>query len=180
MRSQPLSAAVHKLERSMRFLRWFYIAVIPIYFVVPIWIGGWPAHESFVSSNPLAAPLTVTAALTVVFGKVVGRMALPGGRLWRLFAAPSINAPGTEKYSSEAGLTPEERRLASMAPAAFTVFIVEIACYEAVALYGMVLALVCRKPMPAIPFQLAAIILIWTVPPNLDRFFDGAGSTATM
>lgn len=152
-----------------------------MYFVFVVAMNGWPARQSLVSSNPLAAFLTVTAAAvsTVTFGKVIGRLALPGGRLWYFFET-STNTPAMKRsvrVDPTQPLSDEERRLAAGAPTAFTVFMVEIASYEAIALYGIVLAFIARNPMAVVPFGLASFLLIWTVPSNLDQFFDRARNT---
>lgn len=181
MRSQALSAAVQKIERIIRVLRWLYLAAVPAYFVFIVAKVGWPLHQSLVSSNPMAGPLTVTAVLAAIVGKIIGRLALPGGVLWRF--SETRGDTGVMKSSTEVDqtvvLSSEDRRLALAAPTAFIVFTVEIACYEAIALFGVVLAFVAHNPMGAVPFGLAAIVLMWTVPPNLDRFFEAAAGTAT-
>jgi hypothetical protein len=168
MRSPELSTAVRPTERLLRVLRLVYVGAIPLYAIVLLATsGGWPAPgNAWFPYSPMTLPITILAAMTVISSRSVSKSMLSDGALERMLS--------TEASSSVPGLTPEEQKLAALAPKLVVPFIVEFAFYEAVALYGLVLGFLSHSLLLFLPFGVVAIGLLLSLPVSLDPLLDRA------
>ena len=168
MRSPGLSTAVRPTERLLRVLRRVYLGAIPLYAIVLLATsGGWRAPgNAWFPYSPMTLPITIVAAITVISSRSVRRSMLSDGALERMLS--------TEAGSSVPGLTPEEQKLAALAPKLVVPFIVEFAFYEAVALYGLALGFLSHSLPLFLPFGVVAIGLLLSLPVSLDPLLDRA------
>ena len=120
MRSAELSAAVRPTERLLQVLRLVYVGAIPLYAIVLLATsGGWPAPgNAWFPYSPMTLPLTLGAAITLISSRSVRRSMLSDGALERMLS--------TEASSSVPGLTPEEQKLATLAPKLVAPFVVSL------------------------------------------------------
>jgi len=114
----------------------------------------------------MTLPITIVAAITVISSRSVSRSMLSDAALERLLS--------TEASSSVPGLTPEEQKLAALAPKLVVPFIVEFAFHEAVALYGLALGFLSHSLPLFLPFGVVAIGLLLSLPVSLDPLLDRA------
>jgi len=168
MRSAELSTAVRPTERLLQVLRLVYLGAIPLYAIVLLATsGGWPAPgNAWFPYSPMTLPLTLGAAITLISSRSVRRSMLSDGALERMLS--------TEASSSVPGLTPEEQKLAALAPKLVVPFVVEFAFYEAVALYGLALGFLSHSLALFLPFGVVAIGLLLSLPVSLDPLLDRA------
>ena len=77
-----------------------------------------------------------------------------------------------ERLKTIKTLTPLEMKATGLAGIYFTALILSLAMNEAVALFGMMLAILEQRPEPVIPFAAAALALNGLVFPRLYQFVD--------
>ena len=167
MRFPGLSTAVRPTERLLRVLRLVYVGAIPLYALVLLATSGWHAHgNAWFPYSPMTLPITIVAAITVIFSRFVRRSMLSDAALQRMLSS--------EASSSLPGLTAEEQKLAALAPKLVVPFVVEFAFCEAVALYGLALGFLSHSLPLFLPFGAVAIGLLLSVPVSLDPLLDRA------
>lgn len=69
-------------------------------------------------------------------------------------------------------LTPLETKVVGLSGMYFTTMLISLAMNESVALFGMLLAILERRPEPIIPFAVAGIILNLIIFPRFSQFVD--------
>jgi hypothetical protein len=160
MWSPELSTAIRPTERLLRVLRLVYVGAIPLYAIALLATSGPAPGNAWFPYSPMTLPITIVAAITVISSRSVSRSMLSDGALERMLS--------TEASSSVPGLTPEEQKLAALAPKLVVPFIVEFAFYEAVALYGLALGFLSHSLALFLPFGVVAIGLLLSLPVSLD------------
>lgn len=167
MRSPRLSAAVRGTERVMRIAHSTYIAAVPGYAVFLLCLFGWPTRSDATwPRNPMTVPVVVLSIISAILMQLVSKIVLSDFSLRRMLA--------TEPAGETDDLSPQERRLVSIAPAFFVPFLAQLALGEAIALFGVVLGCFSHSILPFLPFGGLSLALLLRVPPSLDPFFERA------
>jgi hypothetical protein len=186
MISRELQQAVAPRARTLNVLWGAFLAATVIYVgVVMLALAGTtPATPAEPAAGTPPDPRLVTAVLAAMAVAVAAgsffapRLLLSG----RKGLSPAISGAGSAPTAAEtaaASRLPEsERTLLGHLPAYQTTLIVVWAMREAIAVFGVIAAILTRQPTVVVPFAVAALALLALARPRVTAFLDGAGRSA--
>jgi hypothetical protein len=179
MQSPAFSALAAPMEKVRRVI-WLAFNAATLLYVAMAWamFGAGRPIGAIVPDHPLAVPLIVLALLTTLFARRIGALAMPERRLREIVARdpdpqalarnPQTHQIDQVRLQKIVSLAPHEQRLLAAVSALFVPFIVQMACNESIALYGLVLSFVTRSFPPVLPFAALALALNLNVSPKLE------------
>jgi hypothetical protein len=132
--------------------------------------------------NSLRLALYLIAGSTAVLSLLLRSRSLSEGRIYdKLKEEVDPQALATNSETGEIdqerlkiikSLTPLEMKAAGLSGMYFTTMLISLAMNEAVALFGMLLAVLERRPEPVIPFAVAGLALNLLIFPRFTQFID--------
>ncbi len=174
MLSPELRQAIAPRAQRMNLLWGAFLAATVFYVALAMFaVGG--AEPVADGATPPLDPWLLTAVLgAAAVGAAAGsfllpRLLLPAGRPPKLTAAGSRQGP----TAAAAHLPPSERELLELLPAYQTTMVITWAMREAVAVFGVVAAILTRQPAIAVPFAAVAFALLALARPRVVGFLEG-------
>ncbi|MGA9724505.1 MAG: hypothetical protein WBQ86_18740 [Candidatus Binatus sp.] len=160
MQSDTFRSRVKRTETAHRVIWLAFIAAVPVY--VAVATGSLVRLPSVRHPAPISFTISIVilSLLTAVLAPFVSSLLLPDSRLRQLL---------NRQPDPQASISPDEQRLLAIFPACFPGFLVRLALNEAIALYGLVLAVISRSFVAVLPFALVSFALNWMVPLPLDE-----------
>ena len=172
MPSSGFNAVIAPRARNLNVI-WFAFLAAPFLYTIVGWVatrGGRPATGIDVPVGLLQVVLLLAATVLTLASYVYPRRALAEARLRRLLAGPFPGQPP----AGMADLEPVEQRLVLLFPHYQTTQIVSLAMREAIAIFGLVLAIVTGSFLMMVPWSIVAVGLISSQPPRSAEFLAGA------
>lgn len=161
---------------------WFALTLtIPLYVGLAYFLNpaGQPAQPV---ENSLRLALYLIAGSVAVLSLLLRSRSLSEGRIYdKLKEEVDPQALATNRETGEIdqerlktikSLTPLEMKVAGLSGMYFTTLLIGLAMNESVALFGMILAVLERRPEPIIPFAVAALALNLIIFPRFNQFVD--------
>ena|GEM_PF-4708906 len=160
----------------MPVVRWAYLGAVPTYLVVLQLILSRPSQMRPRDSSASFTVLMVMASVaTATGGRLVAALGQPGTPLWPYFRSITSRNPSWDEALSEDPehrLPLEQRGLLSAISPGYLLCIIEMTCYEAIALFGFTSAYFARSFLVAMPFAVASAALVFSIRPSLGPFLD--------
>lgn len=152
---------------------WFAFLAAPFFYTFIGWVAtrdGRPLAPAEVPVGLLQVALLLTATVLTLGSFAYPRRMLADARLRTLLAGPFPGQPP----AGTADLEPVEQRLVLLFPHYQTTQIVSLAMREAIAIFGLVLAIVTGSFLMMVPWSVVAVGLISSQPPRPVEFLDRA------
>ena len=178
MLSRELQQAVAPRARTLNVLWGAFLAATVFYVgVVALALGKAAPGES--AADTLPDPWLVTAVLAAMaVGAAAGsffvpRLLLSGSKGSLLAIAGAGPAPTAAETAAAARLPESERILLGHLPAYQTTLIIVWALREAIAVFGVIAAILTRQPAIVVPFAVLALALLALARPQVTAYLEG-------
>jgi hypothetical protein len=161
MQSENFRALIKPRATVHRIIWLAYIGAVPGY-VVYAYLHFYLVAPSVTQPVPILFTilLVILSLVTALLAIYVPRRLVRDSKLRQLLDRPP---------DPKANISPEEQRLLALVGYLFVGFVVRLAFDEAIALYGLVLALISGSFVTVLPYAVVSFALIWMVPLPLDE-----------
>lgn len=178
MLSRELQQAVAPRARTLNVLWSAFLAATVIYVgVVAFALGSAASRESAAGAPPdpwlVTAVLAAMAVAAAAGSFFVPRLLLSGGKGSSLAIAGAGSAPTAAEAAAAPRLPESERTLLGYLPAYQTTLIIVWALREAIAVFGVIAAILTRQPATVVPFAVAALALLALARPRVTAYLEG-------
>ncbi len=168
MESETFSSMIQPMAAVHRMIRTAFVGAIPVYVVVA-YVGLGSASPGATPGVPGLIKITTVALslMTAALAPYVPRLLFPDSRLRQLLDRPP---------DPKADISPDEQRLLALVGYLFAGFVARLGFNEAIALYGLVLAILSKTFVTVLPFAVVSFALVWKVPLPLDEALKRSAS----
>ena len=177
MLSPELRAAIAPRTRTLNVLWGAFLAATVFYVAVAMFAVGGSEPAGAAAGPPadpwLVATLLAIAAVFAAAGSfVLPRLFLRAGGESRPKLTGVRQGPTAAEAAAAARLPASERALLDLLPAYQSTMVITWALREAVAVFGVIAAVVTRQPAAAVPFAAVAFALLVLARPQVAGFLE--------
>ena len=161
---------------------WFALTLTILLYVALAYVLNSKGQPAQPFENSLRTALYLIAASIGVLSLLLRSRSLSEGHVYdKLKEEVDPQALATNRETGEIdqerlkiikSLTPLEVKVAGLSGMYFTAMLISLAMNEAVALFGLLLAILERRPEPVIPFAVAGLALNLIIFPRFSQFVD--------
>ncbi len=161
---------------------WFALTLTILLYVVLAYVLNLTGQPAQPFENSLRTALYLIAGAIGVLSLLLRSRLLSEGHIYdKLKEEVDPQALATNRETGEIdqerlkiikSLTPLEMKVVGLSGMYFTAMIISLAMNEAVAIFGLLLAILERRPEPVIPFAVAGLALNLIIFPRFSQFVD--------